>query len=464
MAYQDLLLKSAERLCQQVATTVNAPFSVRLWDGSVHPLGKDADPELCISIRDPGVVGALLRRPTGANIIRHFARGDLDFHGADFATFAERARIRNSRKKARGLSRWELIRNLAPFLFARSAPPPADHEWQGDETGRRRVQQQNRDYIQFHYDIGNEFYELFLDPRMVYTCAYYTDWNNSLEQAQFDKMDMVCRKLRLEPGDRFLDIGCGWGALVIHAAQHYGVEAVGVTLSSAQVDYARRRIRELGLEDRVRVELQDYMDVRETFDKVASVGMVEHVGIANIPKYTQKIASLIRDRGLFLNHGITRPAKASRKKFMRIRPEQRLMARFIFPGGELGHLGHSIECLEASGFRVHDVEGWRDHYARTCAQWCRNLWDHRERAEELVGRERFRLWLAYLGCISLPFSDGSLCLFQTVSTRHVRRGPTGLPPTREYLYDTPQERIPGGPHQPRSRQIAGLSGNHRVDP
>ena len=191
---------------------------------------------------------------------------------------------------------------------------------------------------------------------MVYTCAYFTDWNNTIDQAQFDKLDMICRKLQLKPGDRLLDLGCGWGALVCHAVQHFGVKAHGVTLSQAQVDFAQQRIQSLGLESRARVELKDYNDVVGKYDKVACIGMIEHVGIANIPNYLSKVNSLLSDRGIFLNHGITRPAKRSRRKFKRIRPEQKMLRKYIFPGGELDHIGHTIEMMEAHGFRIHDVE------------------------------------------------------------------------------------------------------------
>jgi cyclopropane-fatty-acyl-phospholipid synthase len=441
MWYDDLLLNSARQLVQTAAAAMDAPFSIRLWDGSIHPLGPNSDPDLFLSIGSPGVLGAMLRRPTPENLIRHYARGDIDFHGADFMTFAERARVKNSRRRARGISKWQLVKNLTPFLFAGKDRGKDLNSWDGDEVGRQRTQDMSRDYIQFHYDISNDFYKLFLDERMVYTCAYFTDWNNSLDQAQFDKLEMICRKLRLEPGDRLLDIGCGWGALVMHAAEHYGVEAHGVTLSQTQVDLANERVRERGLQDRVKIDLIDYRDVDGTYNKVSSVGMIEHIGVPNYSDYMGKIASLMPDRGIFLNHGITRSAKRSKRKFMKARPEQRLLAKYIFPGGELGHIGNTIECMESRGFRVHDVEGWRDHYAMTCKHWCRRLWQNKEQAIELVGKEKFRIWLAYLGCVSLSLGDGSACIFQTVATRHKSRGLSTLPPTREYMYPTAQESV-----------------------
>ncbi|MCA9073363.1 MAG: class I SAM-dependent methyltransferase, partial [Planctomycetaceae bacterium] len=408
---EEKLLQCAKNLNPYMVEGLDFRVSVRLWDGSIFPLGRDSDPNVYLSVSDSGVFGSLLRRPTVENVVMHYARGQIDFHGADPITFIEILRANKSRKRAKKIFRWGVARELIPFLFAPAKPTVDDSSLAVRGNEQQKVGGDNRALIQFHYDVGNEFYKLFLDENMVYTCAYFTDWNNSLEQAQFDKLDMVCRKLQLKPGDRLLDMGCGWGALVCHAAQHYGVQAHGVTLSQAQVDFAQQKIQALGLQDQVKVELKDYNDVEGQYDKVSCIGMIEHVGISNIPNYLAKVNSLLPDRGLFLNHGLTRPAKRSRKKFRRIRPEQRLLKKYIFPGGELDHIGHTIEKMEAQGFRVHDVEGWRDHYALTCRLWTNRLWDNREEAIRLVGKERFRLWLAYLAGVSYSLGDGSVCLF-----------------------------------------------------
>ena len=331
----------------RLAGVLDARVSVRLWDGSIVPLGRNADPNLFVSVSGPGVIGALLRRPTVENIVGHYARGQLDFHGTDLMTFIETLRVKNSRQRTRQISKLAVARDLWPFLFVPAEKAEVDPTLAAGGDEQQQPGEDNRALIQFHYDVGNDFYRLFLDERMVYTCAYFTDWNNSLEQAQFDKLDMVCRKLQLKPGDRLLDMGCGWGALVCHAAEHYGVEAHGVTLSQAQVDFAQERIRTEGLEGRARVELKDYNDVVGQYDKVCAIGMIEHIGLANIPNYLGKVNSLLPDRGIFLNHGITRPAKRSKKLFKRIRPEQRLLRKYIFPGGELDHIGHTVDMMEA---------------------------------------------------------------------------------------------------------------------
>jgi cyclopropane-fatty-acyl-phospholipid synthase len=427
-------VRVARDFLEHLARQLDAPISVRLWDGTVVPLGKNVRPGLMLSISGPGVIGSLIRRPTPDNLLRHYARGQIDFHGTDLYTFIDTARVRHSRKKTRRVPKWVLARALAAFLFTPAESTHVDHCYTGDEIGHRRGANENTDFIQFHYDISNEFYALFLDPEMVYSCAYFTDWNNSLEQAQQDKLEMICRKLQLRPGERFLDIGCGWGALVCYAARHYGVRAHGITLSRRQLEYARQKVARLGLAGRVTLELRDYRHLEGQWDKIASIGMVEHVGIANMSGYMQTVRSLLPDRGLFLNHGLTRPAKANRKKFRRMRPERRLLAKYIFPGGELDHIGHMLETMEGAGFEVHDVEGWRDHYAHTCKLWCQRLSARRDEAVRHVGEERFRMWLLYLAGVSMAIRDGSACIFQTVASNRASKGVSRMPPTRAHLY------------------------------
>ena len=279
--------------------------------------------------------------------------------------------------------------------------------------------------------------------RSISAAPYFRDWEGTLEQAQRDKLDMICKKLRLQLDDRFLDIGCGWSTLLIHAAQKYGVRAHGVTLSEKQLAFGREKIQRLGLEERVTLELRDYGEIDGEYDKIASIGMCEHVGIDTMPSYMRKVGSLLRDRGLFLNHAITRPGKESMKKFRKVRPERRLVQKYIFPGGELDHIGHMTQSLEASGFEVHDIEGWREHYARTTRMWCERLSANREEAERLVGAEKYRMWILYLAGVSFAFRDGSIRIFQTVATRRAARAASGMPPTREHLYTEPRSATVG---------------------
>ena len=428
-------LKQATALFEFLRGRLNAPISVRLWDGSIIPLAEHVEPGLELSISGPGVIGTLLRRPKPDTLLRLFARGAIDYSGAYLTTFIETARVRNSRKKSRQIPLGLMAKFAAAFILEKGESIDVTHSFDGDESGLRREQKDNKDFIQFHYDVSNDFYKLFLDEQMVYSCGYFHDWKESLEKAQINKLDMICRKLQLKPGERYLDIGCGWGALICHAAKHYGVKAHGITLSEEQLAMTHQRVREMGLEGQVSAELKDYAYVEGPFDKISSIGMVEHVGIDNMAGYMAKVNSLLPDRGMFLNHGITRPAKATDKAFRKQSPERRLLARYIFPGGELDHLGHMTQCLESNGFDVHDVEGWRDHYSLTCRHWCQRLEANRDEAIRLIGFEKYRMWTLYLaGCV-FALGDGGARIYQTVATKHRSRGLSGMPCTRQHLYE-----------------------------
>ena len=426
-------LQAARNLFTHAAQALDVPISVRLWDGSMVPLGRAVHPDKFVSLSGPGVIGSLLRRPTVDNLLRQYATGQIDFHGGDLMSFFDAARVRNSRERARRLPKWDVARNLLSFLFAPAEKIDVRHEWAGNTVGAAKEQRKDRDYVQFHYDLGNDFYRMFLDGEMQYSCGYFTDPNNSLDQAQLDKLEMICRKLRLKPGESLLDIGCGWGGLVCYAARKHGVRAHGVTLSQAQFDFATEKVRRLGLEDRVKIELRDYNTVEGTYDKIASIGMYEHVGIANYPAYFGKIHSLLRERGILLNHGITRRAKHE-KSFHKQRPVQRLINKYIFPGGELDHIGHTCAELETCRFEVHDVENWRTHYAQTARLWCQRLSARRDEAIAQVGPERYRLWVAYLAGVSFGFQDGTLRIYQVVASKHSSKGAAELPATRADLY------------------------------
>jgi len=430
-------LQLATELIDYLRPRMNTPISIRLWDGSVVPMGENVEAGLEISISGPGVIGTFLRRPTADTLLRLYARGAISYSGADLLTLIERARVKNSRQKARKLPIGLMIRFATSFLLSRGESTKVEHEYDGDETGLRREASENSDFIQFHYDVSNDFYKLFLDKQMLYSCAYFHAWEDSLEQAQLNKLDMICRKLQLKPGERHLDIGCGWGALICHSAKHYGAKAHGITLSKEQFALTQQKIVDQGLQDLVTVELCDYQNLQGTFDKISSVGMVEHVGINNMLGYMTKVRSLLRDRGIFLNHGITRPGKMADKQFRKMSPERQLLAKYIFPGGELDHLGHMIQCMESAGFDVHDVEGWRDHYSMTCRRWAQRLEANRDAAIKIVGPEKFRMWTLYLtGCV-FALGDGGARIYQTVATQHSSRGLSGMPCTREHLYRKP---------------------------
>ncbi|MCB1483715.1 MAG: class I SAM-dependent methyltransferase [Hyphomicrobiaceae bacterium] len=431
----DKQIESARALVRELSDKLNLDAFVRLWDGSRLPLGKGAQGDFEIIIRDPGVIGAMMRRPTLDTIIQQYVAKGVDFSGGTLVDFGHQLQKDGKSVKLKPKDIARLGLKLAPFMFAKSDGAKDAHGFEGDITGGKRKTADNKDFIQFHYDLSNDFYALFLDPEMVYSCAYYTDWSNGVEQAQRDKLEMICRKLRLKPGDRMLDIGSGWGGLVCHAAQNYGVKAHGCTLSEEQLAFAREKVKRLGLEDRVTFELIDYSNVTGSYDKIASIGMYEHIGLKNIPNYMSKVRSLLADDGLFLNHAISRKAPKDNKAWYkgRVRPEKKAIAKYIFPGGELDDVGHSISAMERAGFEVHDVEGWRLHYARTCQLWCERLTANREQAIKHVSEEKYRIWVAYLAGVSLAFSRGTLRLFQTLASKSAK-GPSPLPPTRADLY------------------------------
>ncbi len=237
----------------------------------------------------------------------------------------------------------------------------------------------------------------------------------------------------IKPGERLLDMGCGWGALSCYAAQHYGVTAHAVTLSEQQVSFGQGKIKRLRLQDNVRIELKDCASVEGEFDKVASIGLQEHIGIDNYPKYYASVRRLLKRDGLFLQHAITRPAKHDDETFRRKRPEFAMLTKYLFPGGELDHIGNTITMLERSGFEVHDVEGWREHYQRTCKLWHDRLLANYAASVVEVGEVKTRLWLAYLAASSIAFQRNTACLYQTLASKRIH-GPSGLPPTRADLY------------------------------
>jgi cyclopropane-fatty-acyl-phospholipid synthase len=417
---------------QHIGATLPVPLQVKLWDGSHVALSEDKNAGV-ISIRSAGVISSLLKRPNLENLVRHYATGNIAFDG-DLMSTGDAVRARLKKKDIKRLNKGLLFRQLWPFLLTRGEKALPRHTYGKGAT--EHANSSNQQYIQFHYDVGNEFYQLFLDPEMQYSCAYFIDWDNPLEQAQKDKLDMICRKLRLKPGDRFLDIGCGWGGLLCHAVKHYGVIGHGITLSQEQHDFTRAKIHKLGLEKQATVEIRDYLALEGSYDKIASIGMFEHVGIANFGTYFRKIRSLLCDKGLLLNHSIARCGKADSKKALtHLTPEKRMILKYIFPGSELAPIGHSLNSMEACGFEVHDVEAWREHYALTTRRWCERLTENKERAIALVGQERYNLWVAYLAGVSFGFKAGSILIFQTLASKRAKeKGFSDLPPTRADLY------------------------------
>lgn len=429
----DKALAAARHVIAMLRDATNAHFSVRLWDGSVEPLGEEVKLGLALAITSPGVLPSLVRWPSLDRVIRHYAHGRIEIEGGTLLDIAGPFALdREYRRRLKKLDKLELAKTLLPIAFAPADSPDASRAFDGDAAGEGRKSGDNRRFINFHYDVGNDFYQLFLDPEMQYSCAHFPRWDSALEQAQAHKIDMICRKLRLKPGETFLDIGSGWGGLICHAVRNYGVTAHGVTLSTEQLDFARAKAERLGIADKATFELRDYRDLTGSFDKIASVGMYEHIGLANIPAYFGHVRGLLAEDGLFLNHAISRKAKKRKRRLIK-RPEQRALQRYIFPGGELDDIGHTVAAMERAGFEVHDVEALRPHYARTTQIWCERLTARRAEAEKLVGPETYRIWVAYLAGCSLAFQRGSARLYQTLAGKSAKGAPP-VPPTRADLY------------------------------
>lgn len=422
----------AAELIKEISQKLDVDMSIKLWDGRVLPLGPNATSDLKLIIAHPGVIASLLKGPSLDKIIRHYIHKNLDFEGGTLFDIGEQIVFNKSRKRIKEISKSTFLKKLAPFLLVPSLKPEDSRAYDGDESGSTVEKKDAKKFIEFHYDVSNDFYKLFLDERMIYTCAYFTDWTNSLDQAQFDKLDMICKKLRLKEGETMLDIGCGWGGLLIHAAENYGVKGHGVTLATEQYEYAKKAIKEKGLEDQITIELKDYRDLQGQFDKISSIGMYEAIGIAQVPEYLRKVRSLLKPEGIFLNHGITRKGKKKQTKFSS-RPEQKALQKYIFPGGELDDLGNTINKMEQAGFDIQDVEGWRMHYQLTTKLWCDRLTANKQAAIDIIGEETYRIWVVYLAGCSLAFLKGSARLYQTVATQNPK-GMPATPQTREDLY------------------------------
>ena len=296
-------------------------------------------------------------------------------------------------------------RKLDALPLREPEPPRSEARLRGRLHSLRRDKQA----IQHHYDVSNGFYRLVLGPTMVYSCAYFAGEDESLDTAQERKLDVVCGKLNLQPGERLLDVGCGWGSLVIHAATHYGVRAVGVTISPAQAELARARVREAGLEDDIEIRLADYRDTDDgPYDKIASVGMVEHVGTGQLPAYFAHLKRLLKPDGVLLNHGIVRPREQQRNP-------KSFAWRFVFPDGELQTLSRVLTEMERAGFEPRDTESLREHYALTLRAWYANQCANQEEATREAGTERERIWRLHNIGAALGFERGDLSVHQVVA-------------------------------------------------
>ncbi|MCF3177297.1 class I SAM-dependent methyltransferase [Streptomyces sioyaensis] len=427
---------AAGRLTKLAEEVLGAPLPVRIraWDRSES--GPPGAPTLVI--RHRRALRRMLFRPGELGLARAWVAGDLDIEGDLYAALDLLAGLIWERPGSPGPQRAAVLRALArpemraaarQLLALAGAPvPPAPP---AEEVRRRRgplhTLRRDKEAISHHYDVGNDFYALVLGPSMVYSCAYWGTADQgvaTLEDAQRAKLDLICRKLGLQEGMRLLDVGCGWGSMVLHAVREYGVRAVGITLSEEQATFARKRVAEAGLTDRIEIRVQDYREVHdEPFDAISSVGMAEHVGRAQYAEYAGALYSLLKPGGRLLNHQIARRPVADEEAYH----VDEFIDRYVFPDGELAPLGRTVGQLEEAGFEVRDVEAIREHYARTLRQWVVNLEQHWEQAARLTSPGRARVWRLYMAASALSFERNRIGVNQVLAVKTPEGGDSGLP-------------------------------------
>jgi cyclopropane-fatty-acyl-phospholipid synthase len=397
------------------------PFGLRFWDATELPSRR---PGPSVVLRDPAALAHQLYAPGQLGLARAWVNGLLTVDGDLESVLRGRGAFAEVRLSWLDRARLALAALRLAGAGALRRPPVPKIE--AHPTGRRRSLTRDRTAVRHHYDVSNRFYRLVLGPSMVYSCGYFDTPDDTLEAAQERKLALICRKLALRQGERLLDIGCGWGSLVIHAAR-YGVAAVGITLSEPQAELARERADEAGVGDRVEIRVQDYRELAdERFDKIASVGMYEHVGRDQLGRYVGAVVNLLRPGGLFLNHGIARLAAH--------RPEaDPFISRYVFPDGELHPVTDVASAMQTAGLEIRDVESLREHYPLTLRRWVANLAANREAAIADVGPERERVWRLYMLGSALGFEAGEIGVYQVLAASP--GPPHGLPLSRRGLLE-----------------------------
>jgi cyclopropane-fatty-acyl-phospholipid synthase len=392
------------------------PFRVRFWDGS--SIGPDEAPATIV-VRTPRALRRMLTAPGELGMGRAYVAGDIDLEGDLEAVLAAGDRRPDLQLGVAGWSRAVRAVVGAGALRPLFVPIPPE---EARRSGRRHSRRRDAAAISHHYDISNDFYRLVLGPTMTYSCAYFASPDASLDDAQADKHELICRKLRLRAGERMLDVGCGWGTLAIHAAQRFDVSVVGVTLSQKQAELAAKRVAEQGVGDRVEIRIQDERDVDDgPYDAITSVGMFEHVGAERLNEYFRHLHALLRPQGRLLNHGISRPP-GPRARFAR----RSFIDRYVFPDGELHEVGAVVGVMQRTGFEARDLESLREHYALTLRRWVANLEANRDRAIALVGEGRYRVWRLYMAAAARNFDLGKTQVHQILGVRS-DGGRSGLP-------------------------------------
>ena len=388
---------------------------IRAYDGT------DVGPKSAattLTIRSPDALSRIVTAPGEIGLARAYVAGDIVIEGNIYDILDLRHSMPGARLSTRHLL--DVARQVGLRNIRRLPPPPEEHR------GRFRSHTRRSDAlaISHHYDVSNDFYRMVLGPSLTYSCAVFDSPTDTLEQAQGNKHELICRKLGLKPGMRLLDVGCGWGAMVLHAVKHHGVEAVGVTISRDQADLAAKRVAAQGLSSKVDIRMQDYRDVHDgPYDAISSIGMFEHVGRRRLEQYFSKMAEVLRPGGRFVNHAISRPKKERRT----IVPRRNFIDRYVFPDGELHEVGSVVTALQAAGLEVRHLENLREHYALTLRRWVANLEENWEPAVAEVGAARARIWRLYMAASAVNFEDNHLHIDQVVAIRTPASGLSSMP-------------------------------------
>lgn len=396
-------------VAEALAQLVHAAVRFEAYDGSA---AGPADAQIRITIRGPKALAHLVSAPGELGFARAYVSGEMDLHAPDHYTAL--AVLSWQDIDLTWAERWQVLRSLGSEAVRWVEPPPQEVGAKRCLSGLyRHTRGRDAIAISHHYDVNNRFYELVLGPSMGYTCAVYPTDGATLEQAQTEKFDLVARKLALQRGQRLLDVGCGWGGMVMHAAKEYGVRALGVTLSRQQAEWGQKAVAAAGLSELVEIRHLDYRDVPETgFDAVSSIGLTEHIGVVKIPAYARRLGTKLTPGGRLLNHCITRPSMAhasiSRRGFIR---------RYVFPDGELPGVSEVVRDLELAGLEVRHEENLREHYAKTCHAWCDNLDTHWDEAVREVGQGTARVWALYLAGSRLGFENNDIQLHQVLAVK-----------------------------------------------
>lgn len=403
-------------------------FNVQFWDGSTWDKLSDQSPQFTLVLNHPGALKHMFLPPTERSLGEAYVNKDFDLEGDIYQAFDVGEHIQNQK--------WAIAETLWYAWHLWNLPDKGSFHTKSDSaqvSGEIHSLDRDRQAVSYHYDVSNDFYALWLDKNMLYSCAYYPEKGLDIHSAQEKKMEYICKKLRLKSGERLLDIGCGWGGQIIHAAKHYGVKAVGITLSENQAEWARNRIEEEGLEGQCEVKLMDYREIPPgtSYDKIVSVGMVEHVGREKLLTYFKQAYRLLEPQGLFLNHGIASMDTDPNRK----RPtEESFGDNYVFPDGELVLINTMLRYAEEAGFEVLDVESLREHYAQTLRHWVHRLEGRHQEALQHVEETTYRIWRLFMSGSARGFEVGRLNLYQSLLGKPSKTGKSGLPRTRKDLY------------------------------